>query len=120
MGEMDEDGSGEISFEEFLQLMRRFLDEADIEAQRKEKDVVGRVGFTSEEVSMWRQIFQKFDQDDSGEYDIDEMRGLLRAVGIAMQSRQEQELFRRLFSECDADSSGSLDFPEFCLLMKKM
>jgi Ca2+-binding EF-hand superfamily protein len=118
--EMDEDGSGEISFEEFLQLMRRFLDEADIEAQKKERDVVERVGFSTEEVAMWRQIFLKFDQDDSGEYDMDETRILLRAVGVQMNYRQEQEMFKRLFNDCDADSSGSLDFPEFCLLMKKM
>merc|ERR1719421_2506085 len=45
LAEIDEDGSGEISFSEFLQLMRRFLDEADAEQAREEKDVIARTDF---------------------------------------------------------------------------
>merc|ERR1712216_270236 len=51
LAEIDEDGSGEISFAEFLQLMRRFLDEADAEQARKEKDIISRTDFSADEVA---------------------------------------------------------------------
>merc|ERR1712216_203182 len=87
LGEIDTDGSGEISFPESLQLMRRFLDEADAEQMRKEKDVVNRTEFSMDEVSSWRSIFLKFDEDESGEFDQDEAKKLLRAVGITLNDR---------------------------------
>merc|ERR1719198_38488 len=120
LGEIDQDGSGEISFPEFLQLMRRFLDEADAEQMRKEKDVVNRTDFSPEEVSSWRSIFLKFDEDESGEFDQDEAKKLLRAVGITLNDRQMYEHFAQIFAEVDEDESGSMDFPEFLLLMRKL
>merc|ERR1719389_4231 len=82
LAEVDEDGSGEIGFPEFLQLMRKFLDESDAEQLRKEKEIIARTNFAPEEVALWRDIFIKFDQDGSGSFDQDEGTVLLQAVGV--------------------------------------
>merc|ERR1712118_30777 len=41
---IDEDGSGEIGFIEFLQLMRKFTEESEAEKLKREKDAVQRTG----------------------------------------------------------------------------
>ena len=78
---MDEDGSGEIDFQEFLLLMRNFMDESDADTLRKEKECVAKSGFNVEEVKLWRDIFSKFDADGNGQYDMGETKKLLQAVG---------------------------------------
>merc|ERR1719160_902588 len=87
---------------------------------RKEKDIVARTDFSAEEVASWRSIFIKFDEDDSGEFDQDEAKKLLRAVGITLNDRQMYEHFAQIFNEVDEDESGSMDFPEFLLLMRRL
>jgi len=120
LAEVDEDGSGEIDFKEFLQLMRKFLDESDAEMLRKEKDVVSRTNFTPEEVTLWRDIFVKFDDDKSGEFDTAEGKKLLQAVGINLNERVMHDRYLQLFKEVDEDDNGSMDFPEFLLMMRKL
>jgi len=120
LAEVDEDGSGEIDFKEFLQLMRKFLDESDAEMLRKEKDVVTRTNFTPEEVTLWRDIFVKFDDDKSGEFDTAEGKKLLQAVGINLNERVMHDRYLQIFKEVDEDENGSMDFPEFLLMMRKL
>jgi Ca2+-binding EF-hand superfamily protein len=120
LAEVDEDGSGEIDFKEFLQLMRKFLDESDAEQLRKEKDVVSRTNFTTDEVTLWRDIFVKFDDDKSGEFDTAEGKKLLQAVGINLNERVMHDRYLQMFKEVDEDENGAMDFPEFLLLMRKL
>jgi Ca2+-binding EF-hand superfamily protein len=117
--EIDEDGSGEIGFPEFLQLMRRFLDESDAARILKEKDCVKRANFAPEEVALWRDIFIKFDQDGSGSFDQDEGTVLLQAVGVNVNDPRLHDEYKRLFTSVDEDDSGDIDFGEFLLLMRK-
>jgi len=118
--EVDEDGSGEIGFPEFLQLMRKFLDESDKEQLLKEKEAVVRTNFQPEEVALWRDIFIKFDEDKSGEFDITEGKSLLQAVGINLNERAMHDRYLQLFKEVDEDGNGAMDFAEFLLLMRKL
>jgi Ca2+-binding EF-hand superfamily protein len=118
--EIDEDGSGEIDFSEFLQLMRRFLDESDAAMLLKEKEMVTRTGFEPEEVSQWRDIFIKFDDDGSGAFDPQEGKTLLQAVGINLNERAMHDRYMVLFNEVDEDLDGNMDFPEFLALMRKL
>jgi Ca2+-binding EF-hand superfamily protein len=120
LAEVDEDGSGEIGFPEFLQLMRKFLDESDKEQLLKEKEAVVRTNFQPEEVALWRDIFIKFDEDKSGEFDITEGKSLLQAVGINLNERAMHDRYLQLFKEVDEDGNGAMDFAEFLLLMRKL
>jgi calmodulin len=120
LAEVDEDGSGEIGFPEFLQLMRKFLDESDAEQLRKEKEIITRTAFAPEEVTLWRDIFIKFDDDKSGEFDIAEGKQLLQAVGINLNERAMHDRYLMLFKEVDEDGNGAMDFAEFLLLMRKL
>merc|ERR1719161_1685375 len=77
LAEIDEDGSGEIDFSEFLQLMRRFLDESDAAQLLKEKEIVKRTRFEPEEVAQWRDIFIK---DEDGCMDFPEFLLIMRKL----------------------------------------
>merc|ERR550514_1008149 len=118
--EIDEDGSGEIDFSEFLQLMRRFLDESDAAQLLKEKEMVKRTKFDPEEVAQWRDIFIKFDDDKSGAFDHQEGKMLLQAVGINLNERTMHDRYLAIFNEVDEDGDECMDFPEFLLLMRKL
>merc|ERR1719321_691146 len=115
---VDVDGGGEIDFDEFLQLMRRFLDDSDAAQLLKEKDCVKRSRFSPEDVAEWRNIFLKFDDDGSGSFDVDEGKSLLRAVGVNLNDRAMAEEYTRLFNQVDEDGDNNMDFPEFLLLMR--
>lgn len=121
IADVDEDGGGEIDFLEFLRLMRRFLDDADIEKMQKEKDAIANSKFEEHEISMWRQIFEQYDPDGSGELDKDEVKLLLRTVGIRVDLAPpiQQAQYSQLFQQCDQDESDSLDLPEFLILMRR-
>merc|ERR1712118_304006 len=120
LAEIDEDGSGEIDFLEFLQLMRKFLNESEAEALRKEKAIITRTKFTPEEVNLWRDIFLKFDDDHSGAFDITEGKTLLQVVGVNLNERVMHDRYLSLFRDVDEDEDGSIDFPEFLLMMRKL
>lgn len=120
LAEVDEDGSGEIDFGEFLQLMRRFIEEAEQEQLRKEKQVLGRTGFSEQEAAQWRDVFLKFDDDDSGEFDHQEGKKLFQAVGVSLNDRSMHEQYMAIFKAVDIDQNGQIDFPEFLLMMRKI
>lgn len=121
--DIDADGSGEISFLEFLRLMRRFMDDADAAAAEKEKSCIAKSGFDERDVSRWRQIFERFANIGSGDGEIDreEAKKLLQFVGVRVELMPppKQTEFKEHFCACDIDRSDSLDFPEFLLLMKR-
>jgi len=118
--EEEEEQQGEIDFLGFLQLMRRFLDDSDAQMLRKEEEAIARTGFSPDEVTLWRDIFVKFDADHSGEYDTSEGKKLLSAIGIVIHDRSMNVKYFALFKEADEDQSGGVDFAEFLLLMKKL
>jgi Ca2+-binding EF-hand superfamily protein len=120
VNEIDEDGSGEIAFSEFLQLMRKFSEESEAEKLRREKEAIQRTGFTPEEVAQWRDIFMKFDDDNSGSFDLSEGKALLQAVGINLNHRQMYEDYQRVFRKVDDDNSGTIDYPKFLLMMREL
>merc|ERR1719171_987909 len=112
--------SGEINFLEFLQLMRKFLNESEAEQLRKEKEVIKRTKFAQDEVNLWRDIFLKFDDDKSGAFDITEGKTLLQAVGVNLNERVMHDRYLSLFRDVDEDEDGAMDYPEFLLMMRKL
>eukprot|EP01043_Picozoa_sp_COSAG02_P046739 COSAG02_NODE_4402_length_5402_cov_2.660947_1_plen_1328_part_10 len=117
---MDADGSGQIDFEEFiawhdslteeereeLRLMADQARQASVdEADRKEQAKVA----TAAEKKRMRAVFNKMDDDGSGELDRGEIRTLLTKLGLKLNKKKQDKAFKAM----DADGSGEISFDEF-------
>ena len=95
---MDEDGSGDIDFDEF----RVALYACD--------PVAGNtLGFAPNKMLTPADVFQMFDEDGSGTIDEDEFADCLEYMNIEISDSKLEKLFRRV----DQDSSGAVDLEEF-------
>ena len=96
--EIDEDGSGEIEFEEFTQLCAKFLveepDEDTMKAELKE-------------------AFRMFDKERTGFITTLQLREII----AELDTRLTDEDLDGIIEEIDEDGSGTMDFDEFCGMM---
>jgi len=97
IAEIDQDGSGELEFEEFLALTARFLVEEDAEAMQEEL----------------REAFRMYDKDGHGFIPTSSLREILRALDDKLTEDELDEMI----AEIDTDGSGTVDFDEFMEMM---
>jgi len=96
--EIDEDGSGEIEFEEFCQLCAKFLiEEPDEETMKAEL----------------KEAFRVFDKEATGFITTDQLREII----AELDQRLTAEDLDGIIEEIDEDGSGTMDFDEFCAMM---
>ncbi|XP_064085588.1 troponin C-like isoform X1 [Macrobrachium nipponense] len=95
--EADEDGSGQLEFEEFVELSAKFLIEEDQEALKKEL----------------KEAFRIYDREGVGYITNDILREILREI----DSTLTEENLDCIIEEVDTDGSGTLDFEEFMEMM---
>jgi Ca2+-binding EF-hand superfamily protein len=135
MAEMDEDGSGEVDFEEFREwyhsreARKRAKEEEDKKAQeQKQSEKLQRASSVTKKhertgdvdvddpafEEKLRQIFERYDDDGSGEIDAEELGQIFEALG---QPMEEDELLQ-LVEEIDEDGSGMIEFDEFLQMVK--
>ena len=62
------------------------------------------------------QAFVRYDKDQSGAIDADELRDALRKLGIKAGALEESDLFRRY----DTDGSGEIELHEFATLVRDL
>ena len=105
MKELDADGSDNLEFKEFLNLMEK-SDRLDIMMKRKLKD---------QHIEEMKKKFSEFDDDNDGAIDIKELRNVIESLG---QTPTEEEL-QALLDELDLDKTSLLEFPEFLRLMQQ-
>ncbi len=74
------------------------------------------VPLTKYKLALFRQTFEDYDEDGSGEIDADELHVLMTKLGMKRSKRQCQEMV----DEVDDDLSGEIGFEEFCMLMVKV
>ena len=72
-------------------------------------------GFTNEQVQEFRNAFNHFDTDGSGDLSLSEIVAVIQAQGVQMT---EAEL-TNLLDDIDLDGNGSVDFQEFLFAMSK-
>jgi len=109
---------GELSWEDFLRMMRLVQDEADRNKFKRDQDAVASSGFSRSEVNEFRQVFQMFDTDASGEISFSELKSMLKEV-VPLCTMAAKDL-KSLLHQVDEDGNRELDFPEFLILMQKL
>ncbi|XP_023016533.1 troponin C, isoallergen Bla g 6.0101 isoform X2 [Leptinotarsa decemlineata] len=100
--EIDEDGNGEVSFEEFANLAARFL----VEEEEEEED-------TEAIQTELKGAFRLYDREGNGFITIEVLREILRELD---DNLTEDDL-DNMVDEIDTDGSGTVDWEEFKAVM---
>jgi Ca2+-binding EF-hand superfamily protein len=135
MKEMDEDNSGEVDFDEFKQWWEqrtervaaaRDFQKAERERVRRELTGVARPVLKKQQRTgdidvldprfeeKLRHVFERFDDDGSGEIDETELGLIFEALGHPM----EPDELAALVKEVDEDGSGMIEFDEFLRMVQ--
>ncbi|XP_050745844.1 troponin C isoform X25 [Drosophila biarmipes] len=93
VAEVDEDGSGQIEFEEFTTWAARFLVEEDVEAM----------------IAELKEAFRLYDKEGNGYI----TTGVLREL----DDKLTNDDLDMMIEEIDSDGSGTVDFDEFMEVM---
>lgn len=110
--QVDADNSGQVEFDEFLQLLGR--------QRRKNRysaplDLAVLV-FSATELENLKRQFMRLDLDGSGSIDEHELAALVKKLG----RKAEEFDLRAMLREVDADGSGSIGFGEFLQIVAAM
>ncbi|XP_056638487.1 troponin C, isoallergen Bla g 6.0101-like [Diorhabda carinulata] len=95
--EVDEDGSGELEFDEFIILASRFMVEEDAEAMQQEL----------------KEAFRLYDKEGNGYITTSTLKEILKEL----DDKITNEELDMMIEEIDADGSGTVDFDEFMEVM---
>jgi calmodulin len=95
IAEVDDDGSGEIEFDEFLRLMTSKINDGD----------------TVEEM---REAFLVFDRDRSGSVTASELKHVMNNFGETVTDEEVEAMIQ----QADADGDGELSFEDFYQFIK--
>ena len=96
---LDEDGDGEVSIKEFLNVM---------------EPIVGQMEEDETPHEITRRMWEVLDVDGGGSVTISEFRDVLEKVGLTMS----YEEVRELFAAFDDDGSGALEEEELLMFMQ--
>merc|ERR1712072_622224 len=96
IAELDADGSGEIEFDEFLDMMT-----ARISDKNSREDI--------------ERVFKLFDSDRTGEISLDNMKRVAKELGEDISPQELQEIIQR----SDLDNDGALTMDDFYQVMTK-
>ncbi|XP_050304900.1 troponin C, isoallergen Bla g 6.0101-like [Anthonomus grandis grandis] len=97
--EIDEDGNGEVSFEEFANLAARFLIEEEEDTDAIQSELKG--------------AFRIYDRDGNGFITIEVLREILQEL----DEKLTDDDLDNMIDEIDTDGSGTVDWEEFKAVM---
>ncbi|CAG9760683.1 unnamed protein product [Ceutorhynchus assimilis] len=97
IAEVDEDGSGELEFEEFVTLASRFMVEEDAEAMQEEL----------------KEAFRLYDKEGNGYITTSTLKEILKELDDKLTSEE----LDGIIAEIDSDGSGTVDYDEFMEVM---
>ncbi len=79
----------------------------------RQKEMSKRLGISEERISEFREAFDLFDADGSGNINARELENCMSAFGV--QVTEEEAI--RMIAATDKDNSGEIDFEEFVAMM---
>merc|ERR1712167_206312 len=94
INEVDDDGNGNIEFNEFLKMMAAKMKDTDSEEEIKE-------------------AFKVFDKDGNGFISAAELRHVMTNLGEKLTDEEVDEMIR----EADVDGDGQINYDEFVKMM---
>jgi len=95
--DIDEDGSGQLEFQEFVMLSARFLVEEDEDVLKKEL----------------KEAFRIYDKERNGYISTE----ILKEILHELDPKLTEEELHGIIDEIDEDGSGTVDFDEFVEMM---
>jgi Ca2+-binding EF-hand superfamily protein len=115
---VDDNGNGELEFDEFLQWLANVNDNVDGEGDefavlKSKIRAQGARPLTSRQIEQFRTVFHHFDTDGSGTIDVEELGNVFEAMGQSLTTEELQSILKH----ADDDGSGEIDFDEFLMLM---
>jgi Ca2+-binding EF-hand superfamily protein len=114
MERIDENGNGDLEFEEFVRWLAEAGTQGDEFAVLKSKiRAQGTRPLSNAQIEKLHEVFKHFDTDDSGSIDVTELGNVFQAMGQAMTTDELEALMK----QADDDGSGEMEFEEFLLLM---
>ena len=96
ISDMDEDGNGEIDFNEFLDMMT-----ARISENNTEEDL--------------RRVFKLFDEERDNQISVENLKKVARELGEDISDEELNEIIKR----ADLDGDGKLGFEDFYQVITK-
>lgn len=114
--EVDEDGSGELDFNEFAQLYQHVSEKLASLNRKAELAVAKNMNLSRSKVEEYSQAFATLDPQGVGELGMDSVRRMMDLLRINISG---DALYEK-FCEVDEDESGVLEFSEFLVLMKSV
>ncbi|XP_031351633.1 troponin C-like isoform X5 [Photinus pyralis] len=99
IAEIDEDGNGEVSFEEFSNMVARFLVEEEEDTAAIQLELKG--------------AFRFYDKEGNGFITTDVLREILKEL----DDKLSDDELDNMIDEIDADGSGTVDWDEFKAVM---
>lgn len=116
---VDADGSGELDFREFQDLVQRI--EEKLKSLQRIRDVKAgaELGFHPQQVCELRGVFFKLDENGDNTVSSSEIQRL----AMLMNKRIRQDKLMNVFHEVDGENgkgNGSLDFGKFMTIVKRL
>ena len=74
---------------------------------------IAKAKWSEEEARKARLAFWKFDTDQSGKLEVNELRGVLSSLGLEVPGENFEAYATEIMAEFDTDNDGTLDYEEF-------
>lgn len=86
------------------------------EENKAAEDAEAVGSFTEEQIQVFKQAFDNFDGDSTGEISPTELGDVCKMLGTPV----EAQMLEKIMDEVDENSDGVVDFPEFLGMMRKI
>jgi calcium-binding protein CML len=110
---IDEDGNGELDFEEFSHLCQRVKEMLQLKIHHKELNAAKSLQITIAQLQEYRAVFEHVDADETGQLSIERVREMVDSLHIHISGDELHEIFTKI----DEDASGFIEFTEFLKLI---
>jgi len=113
----DENGNGKIEVDEYAWIMRRLIDDQEIESLAEARSLREKLRYSKSEIQQIREIFELVDDDASGDCDFTEVVAMFNRF-MDLTSLEAQNELKKFWGEMDLNEDGRLDFWEFLRFMR--